>query len=215
MPKVRFVCFKRENPIHEKQLLLLWKCSKTGAELEERKSLQWKSLGFQGKDPATDFRGGGFFALRNLLYFAQNYESRYLKFLQGRDYHEHFPVALTGLNLTMMLYELLGWGMLRREPTTSEGKTAKRNLIHFLFVESPVRPSPEGEQHGETAAHTTFHELYCLLFDMFEKEWKRRNATTLDFSEVIKTTRQKLESLLASSSSFQQLKVAHQKYLRS
>uniref|UniRef100_A0A8R7PTM6 ELMO domain-containing protein n=1 Tax=Triticum urartu TaxID=4572 RepID=A0A8R7PTM6_TRIUA len=30
-------------------------------------------MGWQGKDPSTDFRGGGFISLENLLYFAKNY----------------------------------------------------------------------------------------------------------------------------------------------
>lgn len=32
-------------------------------------SEHWTSLGFQGKDPSTDFRSGGYMALSNLKYF--------------------------------------------------------------------------------------------------------------------------------------------------
>lgn len=31
----------------------------------------WKSYGFQNKNPRSDFRGGGFYALKNLLYFTK------------------------------------------------------------------------------------------------------------------------------------------------
>jgi hypothetical protein len=37
----------------------LWKNFKGNEELKERKSSQWIEIGFQGKDPATDFRGAG------------------------------------------------------------------------------------------------------------------------------------------------------------
>ena len=33
-------------------------------------SRRWKDMGWQGTDPATDFRGGGLMALQNLLYMA-------------------------------------------------------------------------------------------------------------------------------------------------
>jgi ELMO domain-containing protein len=34
-------------------------------------SEQWKDMGWQGTDPATDFRSGGLLALQNLLYLAE------------------------------------------------------------------------------------------------------------------------------------------------
>lgn len=37
-----------------------------GTELSGRKSKQWEILGFQGSDPATDFRGGGILSLDSL-----------------------------------------------------------------------------------------------------------------------------------------------------
>lgn len=40
-------------------------------ESYSRKSEAWTKLGFQGKDPATDFRGGGFLALQQLVYLAE------------------------------------------------------------------------------------------------------------------------------------------------
>ena len=37
-------------------------------KLTSRVSPQWKELGFQGNDPATDFRGMGIFGLMCLQY---------------------------------------------------------------------------------------------------------------------------------------------------
>lgn len=40
----------------------------SGETLSARKTRQWQELGFQGTDPATDFRGAGLLALETLLY---------------------------------------------------------------------------------------------------------------------------------------------------
>ena len=39
-----------------------------GTELEARRTKQWQDIGFQGKDPATDFRGMGVLGLYCLQY---------------------------------------------------------------------------------------------------------------------------------------------------
>ncbi|AQK45252.1 ELMO/CED-12 family protein [Zea mays] len=59
--------------IHQKALEALWRSSFPGTELLGLVSDQWKEMGWQGKDPSTDFRGGGFISLENLLYFSRNY----------------------------------------------------------------------------------------------------------------------------------------------
>jgi hypothetical protein len=38
---------------------------------------KWKDIGFQGKDPRTDFRGGGHLSLLGLLYVVDNYPSEW------------------------------------------------------------------------------------------------------------------------------------------
>ena len=39
-----------------------------GSPLEARVSRQWTEIGFQGNDPATDFRGMGILSLECMLY---------------------------------------------------------------------------------------------------------------------------------------------------
>jgi ELMO domain-containing protein len=57
----------------------LWEYSTNGEVLENRISNQWKTIGFQGKDPATDFLGVGVFGLFNLIYFAKYYPKKFQK----------------------------------------------------------------------------------------------------------------------------------------
>ncbi|PHU04849.1 hypothetical protein BC332_25671 [Capsicum chinense] len=54
-------------------LKALWKVAFPEEKLYGLISEQWKEMGWQGKDPSTDFRGGGFISLENLLYFARNF----------------------------------------------------------------------------------------------------------------------------------------------
>nr|GFC90422.1 hypothetical protein [Tanacetum cinerariifolium] len=54
-------------------LRALWKAAFPEEELRDLISEQWKEMGWQGKDPSTDFRGGGFISLENLLFFARNF----------------------------------------------------------------------------------------------------------------------------------------------
>jgi len=41
----------------------LWKNLLPNRKLKERKTMDWVEIGFQGKDPATDFRGAGILGL--------------------------------------------------------------------------------------------------------------------------------------------------------
>jgi len=45
----------------------LWTQLKAPEVLTGRMSAQWETLGFQGRDPATDFRGGGILSLKAYL----------------------------------------------------------------------------------------------------------------------------------------------------
>ncbi|ESR50547.1 hypothetical protein CICLE_v10032130mg [Citrus x clementina] len=58
---------------HQDALKQLWRLAYPGRELPPLKSELWKEMGWQGTDPSTDFRGGGFISLENLIFFAKKY----------------------------------------------------------------------------------------------------------------------------------------------
>ncbi|GFQ07038.1 cytokinin dehydrogenase 5 [Phtheirospermum japonicum] len=64
-------------------------------------SNQWKEMGWQGKDPSTDFRGGGFISLENLLYFARNILGL-LRKQEGNRALWEYPFAVGCVNITFM-----------------------------------------------------------------------------------------------------------------
>jgi len=45
----------------------LWSNLKGDRQLKSRLTEEWIEIGFQGKDPATDFRGAGVLGLEQLL----------------------------------------------------------------------------------------------------------------------------------------------------
>ena len=67
---------------------------------------KWKDMGWQGKDPATDFRGSGFLALENLIWFARAHPTTYDQLLnktEGRRADWEYPFAAAGCNITFMI----------------------------------------------------------------------------------------------------------------
>lgn len=97
-----------ENPQHEQALLQLWQLLKPNTILKSRRCNQWQDIGFQGVDPATDFRGAGILGLQTLLYFASSFNSLARRVLEEASY----SFAITGINITAWL---LNWLLLRKK----------------------------------------------------------------------------------------------------
>ncbi|KAL0725381.1 hypothetical protein Bca4012_039980 [Brassica carinata] len=94
-------------PHHQESLMDLWKLAFPEEELHGIVSEQWKEMGWQGKDPSTDFRGGGFISLENLLFFAKRFPDLLRKQVGDRSVWE-YPFAVAGINITFMLIQMLG-----------------------------------------------------------------------------------------------------------
>ena len=84
-------------------LMDLWKTLKPNEELTDRLSKQWIDIGFQGQDPATDFRGSGLLGLKMLhtLCTDTRYRSKALQMYEASTVKEQwFFFAVTGINIT-------------------------------------------------------------------------------------------------------------------
>ncbi|OAY67819.1 ELMO domain-containing protein A, partial [Ananas comosus] len=104
------VAYDSLNKEHQEALRALWYASYPGVELLGLISEQWKEMGWQGKDPSTDFRGGGFISLENLLFFARNYPKSFQDLLRKQDGDRalwEYPFAVAGVNITFMLIQML------------------------------------------------------------------------------------------------------------
>ncbi|KAH9733475.1 ELMO domain-containing protein [Citrus sinensis] len=166
------VAYDSSIPEHREALRALWNAAFPDEELRDLISEQWKEMGWQGKDPSTDFRGGGFISLENLLYLARNFpvpaEVDMYRHLCDRDKSFQdllrkqegdrsvweYPFAVAGVNITFMLIQML-----------------------------------DLEAENESA----FDLLYCITFKLMDHQWLAMRASYMDFNTVMKSTRRQLE----------------------
>lgn len=167
------VNYDSSNPEHQEALKALWHAAFPGEELYGLISEQWKEMGWQGKDPSTDFRGGGFISLENLLYFARNFPKSFQDLLRKQEGDRamwEYPFAVAGVNITFMLIQMLD--LEAAKPRTLAGAS----FVKFLA-------------DNESA----FDLLYCIAFRLLDHQWLEMRASYMDFNTVMKATRRQLE----------------------
>ncbi|KAD2393717.1 hypothetical protein E3N88_40694 [Mikania micrantha] len=152
---------------HQEALRVLWSSTFPDQELDGLISDQWKKMGWQGKDPSTDFRGAGFISLENLLFFAKTFSISFQRLMKKQGTKGaawEYPFAVAGLNITFMLMKML------------DLDASKINLF----------------SENEWA----FDLLYCVAFVIMDKKWVDKNASYMEFNDVLKSTRAQLEEEL-------------------
>ncbi|XP_043724954.1 ELMO domain-containing protein A-like isoform X2 [Telopea speciosissima] len=130
------VAFDSSRPEHEEALRALWHAAFPEEELCGLISEQWKEMGWQGKDPSTDFRGGGFISLENLLFFARNYSKSFQNLLQKQEGVRsmwEYPFAVAGVNITFMLIQILDLQAVK--PRTLVGAIFLKLLSAFKLMD--------------------------------------------------------------------------------
>ncbi|CAH9096403.1 unnamed protein product [Cuscuta europaea] len=170
------VAYDSSNPEHQEALRALWNAAFPEEELRGLVSEQWKDMGWQGKDPSTDFRGGGFISLENLLYFAKNFPKSFQDLLRKQEGDRavwEYPFAVAGVNITFMLTQMLDLEAVK-----------PRNLVGASFLKFLAE--------NETA----FDLLYCIAFKLMDHQWLVMRASYMEFNAVMKATRRRLETEL-------------------
>ncbi|MCO5582132.1 hypothetical protein L7F22_036022 [Adiantum nelumboides] len=158
---------------HQDALRELWAASFPDRQLIDLVSEQWKDMGWQGKDPSTDFRGGGFISLENLLFFAKEYPRSFHKLLhkdEGCRATWEYPFAVAGINISFMLLQFLD--LRSAKPKTSSGRQFVKLLEEDEFA---------------------FDRLYCVAFEMMDAQWLAMKASYMEFNAVLKATQAQLE----------------------
>jgi hypothetical protein len=145
-------------------------------------SEQWKLLGFQGTDPATDFRGMGLLGLHTLIYFAEQQPEQFRGIIakQQERKERDYPVAVVGINVCQMLYDLL--------MGTSSGfsKTSTTNMSTQIF---PVFPLLLDSSYA-------FEEMYCVSLRILDNTWDEMNASYMDFPRVLLAVKNQISTML-------------------
>jgi len=162
---------KRED--HQEALKALWYAAFPGREFHGLISEQWKDMGWQGKDPSTDFRGAGFISLENLLFFAKTYPKSFQRLLQKQQGNRatwEYPFAVAGVNIMFMLIQMLD--LRSKKPGTSMGAIFLKMLAEDEWA---------------------FDLLYCITFEMMDAQWLAMQASYMEFNDVMKATRSQLD----------------------
>ncbi|KAE9599691.1 putative ELMO domain-containing protein [Lupinus albus] len=162
---------------HQDALKQLWKLAYPDKQLPSLKSELWKEMGWQGSDPSTDFRGGGFISLENLIFFAMKYPESFQRLLNKQDGQRaewEYPFAVAGINISFMLTQMLD---------LKAGYPSSLSGICFLQL----------LEDDEMA----FDNLFCVTFQMMDAQWLAKRATYMEFNDVLKSTRMELELELA------------------
>ena len=146
------VPFERGNQEHEAILESIWdRVTDSSPRTGGRYTKEWGRLGFQGKDPATDFRGAGLLGLDVLHHFSGEYVEtvRAICDVENTDARPNsFPLALATISVVDALVKYL-----EAHPFTA-------NVI-FRGCDSEMQ---EPEQ-----ACQVFYELFGRVFTSFAR----------------------------------------------
>lgn len=127
----------------------------------------WSDIGFQGKDPTTDFRGMGLLGLYQLLHFSRTRPEIAQKLLLECDHpRRYIPFAATGINLSLFTMELI-----------SESRLYKYILHNVPAIQhcDEFNTTSSTETDAVRAGVDTVHNLYCEVFEAFMKLWVARD----------------------------------------
>eukprot|EP01127_Copromyxa_protea_P020484 TRINITY_DN686_c0_g1_i2.p1 TRINITY_DN686_c0_g1~~TRINITY_DN686_c0_g1_i2.p1 ORF type:complete len:301 (-),score=64.29 TRINITY_DN686_c0_g1_i2:47-949(-) len=184
------VPFDKDNTAHMDDLVLLWKIAFPEEPVPNPlPDDRWKALGFQSDDPLRDFRGTGIFGLQNFLFMAEKYPTTWSRIVDlNEEKGERYPVAIASFNVTMMLFELLGWGWRTPGQTTCKDHNAFRTFATLLF------PDP-GASIEE--AIVVFNEIYSLSMLKLDEKWDEIAAGYMDFPVVLTKTQEEVEIILS------------------
>lgn len=141
--------------VHERLLVSLYRGLCGTSECPPVFGGHWESIGFQGKDPSTDVRGGGVFGLVQLLHFVQSQQELAMRiFTLSNDPVQHFPFSVVGLNLSGFVLTALRSGLLN------------------------------GECNREGDVWRCCHRLFAAAMGQLFTEWKDTSATITSWSCV-------------------------------
>jgi hypothetical protein len=78
--------------------------------LFEADSPRWKTAGFQKTNPTQDLKGSGVLSLKAMLYMGRQYPDKTQQMLlrNTANVKTNYPFAVVGINMTILLCDILG-----------------------------------------------------------------------------------------------------------
>ena len=165
--------FSKEDPVHEEMLMKLWTTLKPNETLDSRLTRKWIDIGFQGVDPATDFRGAGLLGLKQLVTLCTSANSREkaLELYRASQVQEQwFFFAVTGINITQKLLNSLN---------NSKDQTTRVDL-DALILDAPF---PVPATSAEMAK--LMDVFYRDIFERFTTQWTAKKPNIMEFTQFL------------------------------
>eukprot|EP00997_Jenningsia_sp_PLL12_P008107 NODE_4830_length_624_cov_47.264348_g4157_i0.p1 GENE.NODE_4830_length_624_cov_47.264348_g4157_i0~~NODE_4830_length_624_cov_47.264348_g4157_i0.p1 ORF type:complete len:153 (+),score=39.38 NODE_4830_length_624_cov_47.264348_g4157_i0:80-538(+) len=139
--------------------------------MEGRQGAHWGELGFQGHDPATDFRGGGLLSLLVMLRLAENdrkfVESVLLEASPETHPTSWYMYAVASINFTGDLCERMRKGQLNHR---------------FYELDKVALPASLKDYVGHPAV-LAICRAHDTVFRAFHAKWVRDRPHTMEFNQ--------------------------------
>ena len=164
--------------------------------MTDRISKQWVDVGFQGQDPATDFRGGGILGLDQLLAISDPAGSYHVSTLEmfkdsRKDAHWYF-FACAGINMTHSLLELLNEDATFDEAILChlatfmkykewESRGTEDTAVELFDIKKEGNSIKKECDYSEVLL-LVFNHIYYELFLMFNTKWVENNMNIMEFT---------------------------------
>lgn len=172
--------YDKGNEQHERMLLQLWEAAKQGEKLPDRVGPHWKTLGFQGNDPATDFRGMGLLGLHTLLFMAKHRLQDMQNILAS---NQDYPFAAAAINVCSLIFEKLNF-----KASTS---------LDQLYHSSAEFNTPLMDFFCRVEDENVFEEVFVVLLLLVDATYVKMKATYMQFPIVMKSVRSVFDELMA------------------
>jgi hypothetical protein len=152
--------------LHVVQLRSLWRAA-FGVEANDEfagRSARWLELGFQGDDPACDFRGAGVMSLHHLLSL--------LSSRRAPSPATGFPLAVASINATAVLQAYFGLNLRIASPLSASSRPQCPDAaLQYLLSRGGLAPLQT--LHAELVVH-------------FGRLWDERSSpTVMDFPAIM------------------------------
>lgn len=154
---------------------------------------RWKEMGFQGRDPSTDFRGAGAFGLAQLVYLIEAHPDQWSTMLTP-----DFMLAAAGLNVTMRLVTLLGI-------SPSQNQFSATALSTYSACEARLQLCRFMSDPDLGVALRRLNEVYCFAMRLLHYRWMRSSRNIMEFNQQLGAMNAELERLLYVSRSLEDL----------
>ncbi|KAJ6430292.1 hypothetical protein OIU84_021654 [Salix udensis] len=128
----------------------------------------WEEIHLLISEELDSFLWRTYYSLRRHL---QRHFSSLLKKQGGKRSAWEYPFAVAGVNITFMIMQMLDLDALK----------SRRTFVRSVFLQML--------SENEWA----FDLLYCVAFVVMDKQWLERNATYMEFNDVLKSTRAQVE----------------------